>query len=166
MNEEHWRRAWELYRSVLSAPADTRQALIRQSCSDPTLIHELLGLLEHEPEARESEAATRTGTRLGRYEIGNRIGRGGMGEVYAAVDVDLGRPVAIKFLPQSVLEQESAVQRFVAEARSASALNHPNIVTVHEIVREDGVLAIVMEHVQGITLRQAIQGPAGYSTLR
>ena len=73
------------------------------------------------------------GTRLGRYEIRSKIGAGGMGEVYLAGDEQLHRKVALKVLLSEVADDEDRVRRFVQEAKAASALNHPNILTVHEI---------------------------------
>jgi eukaryotic-like serine/threonine-protein kinase len=92
------------------------------------------------------------GTRLGPYEILAPLGAGGMGEVYRARDTRLGREVAIKVLPAERLADESRRRRFVQEARAASALNHPNIVTIHDIDSAEGVDFIVMELVPGKTL--------------
>jgi Tol biopolymer transport system component len=103
-----------------------------------------------------SEGAGRSHTTVSHYRVGERIGRGSMGEVYEAMDLNLDRSVAIKFLPEFVLSNERAVNRFIAEAKSASALNHPNLVTIHEFIREDGVLAIVMERIEGGSLRDAM----------
>ena len=96
------------------------------------------------------------GTRLGPYEILGPIGAGGMGEVYRARDTRLGRDVAIKVLPADRLSDEVQRVRFVREARAASALDHPNIVTIHEIESEGGVDFIVMELVAGRNLRTLI----------
>ena len=85
------------------------------------------------------------GTRLGPYEIVAPLGAGGMGEVYRARDTRLGREVAIKVLPAERLADEGRRRRFVQEARAASALNHPNIVTIHEIESAEGIDFIVME---------------------
>ncbi len=93
-----------------------------------------------------------TGDRLGAYEILASLGAGGMGEVYRARDTRLGRDVAIKVLPADSSNDEARRRRFVQEARAASALNHPNIVTIHEIESEDGRDYIVMEYVPGRTL--------------
>jgi len=96
------------------------------------------------------------GTRLGPYEVLGPIGAGGMGEVYRARDARLGRDVAIKVLPADRLSDEVQRVRFVREARAASALDHPNIVTIHEIESEGGVDFIVMELVAGRNLRTLI----------
>lgn len=97
------------------------------------------------------------GSKLGPYEVLAPLGAGGMGEVYRARDTRLGRDVAIKVLPAERLLDESRRRRFVQEARSASALNHPNIVTIYEIESADGIDFIVMEYVAGKTLGDLIR---------
>ena len=100
------------------------------------------------------------GTRLGPYEILSPIGVGGMGEVYRARDTRLAREVAIKVLPEALASDHERLRRFEKEARSASALNHPNIVTIHDIGSSDGISFIAMELVEGSTLRELIRpGP-------
>ncbi len=96
------------------------------------------------------------GTRLGPYEIVAPIGAGGMGEVYRARDTRLGREVAIKVLPAAVSADPERVKRFEKEARSASSLNHPNIVTIHDIGESEGASFIAMEVVEGSTLRDIL----------
>ena len=97
---------------------------------------------------------------LGHYEILNPIGAGGMGEVYVARDPSLGRRVAIKMLPERLAGDRETLSRFTQEARSASALNHPNIVTIHEVGAESGAPYIVMEYIEGRDLRSMIhEGP-------
>ena len=93
------------------------------------------------------------GATLARYRIIGKIGAGGMGEVYRAQDTELGRPVALKFLPGDVVAHQSRVKRFIQEAKAASALNHPNILTVYEIGRTDDATFIATEFVDGTTLR-------------
>src|SRR5262249_21329722 len=97
------------------------------------------------------------GQKLGRYELLSLIGAGGMGEVYRARDLALKREVAVKVLPRSFSQNVERLQRFKQEARSASALNHPNIVTVHEIGESDGCHFIVSEYVEGETLRKRLE---------
>ena len=98
------------------------------------------------------------GTRLGPYEILSPLGAGGMGEVYRARDPRLGREVAIKVLPASLSSDPDGLHRFEQEARSASALNHPNIITIYEIGGSDSVSFIAMELVDGTSLRAAMAG--------
>lgn len=93
------------------------------------------------------------GTTLSHYRIISKIGAGGMGEVYRAEDVELGRQVALKFLSGEVAAHQNRLKRFIQEAKAASALNHPNILTVHEIGRADDATFIATEFVDGITLR-------------
>jgi Tol biopolymer transport system component len=100
------------------------------------------------------------GTKLGPYEILGQIGAGGMGEVYRAKDPRLGREVAIKVLPAAFSQDADRLKRFEQEARSASALNHPNIVTIHEIGQANGSSYIAMELVDGPSLRELLaSGP-------
>ena len=100
------------------------------------------------------------GTRLGSYEILSAIGAGGMGEVYRAKHVKLGRDVAIKVLPSELASDPERLKRFEREARSASALNHPNIVTIYDIAEHEGTTYIAMELVEGRTLRELLRdGP-------
>jgi serine/threonine protein kinase/Tfp pilus assembly protein PilF len=93
------------------------------------------------------------GTKLGRYEIRSQIGAGGMGEVYLAQDTQLDRTVALKILPDDVAADQMRLQRFVQEAKSASALNHPNILTVYEVGQTDSRHFIATEYIEGETLR-------------
>src|SRR5215831_6105788 len=96
------------------------------------------------------------GQRLGPYEIRDFIGRGGMGDVYRARDTRLGRDLAVKVLPAHAVEDALAVERFMREARTASALNHPNVVTIYEIGESERVRFIAMELVEGETLRTLV----------
>ncbi len=96
------------------------------------------------------------GTKIGPYEVVGALGAGGMGEVYRARDPRLGREVAIKVLPPSFAQDAERLRRFEQEARSASALNHPNIVTIHEIGATDGTSYIAMELVEGASLRELL----------
>lgn len=100
--------------------------------------------------------AISVGTNLGRYEIRSLLGAGGMGEVYLAHDTQLRRPVALKLLPANFTQDEDRLRRFEQEAYAASALNHPNILTIYEIGHVDATRFIAMEYVEGETLRQHI----------
>jgi eukaryotic-like serine/threonine-protein kinase len=111
-------------------------------------------------------AARLAGGRIGHYEILGTLGAGGMGEVFRARDTSLGRDVALKILPETLASDPEKARRLEREARAASALNHPNIVTVYEVGSADGRSYIVMELVEGKTLRQAIDaGPLTSKTL-
>src|SRR6267378_4296850 len=96
------------------------------------------------------------GTHLGRYEIRSKIGAGGMGEVYLAFDTELDRTVAIKILPESLAADQQRLQRFIQEAKAASALNHPHILTIYEIGTTGSTRFIATEFIDGETLRQRI----------
>jgi serine/threonine protein kinase len=101
-----------------------------------------------------------SGTRLGRYEIRSKLGAGGMGEVYQGRDTQLGRDVAVKVLPRTVSNDPDRLRRFEQEACAASALNHPNILVVHDIGAHDGTTYVVSELLEGETLRKRIGGTA------
>ena len=96
------------------------------------------------------------GTRLGRYEIRSQLGAGGMGEVYLALDTELDRTVAIKILPEALATDQQRLQRFIQEAKAASALNHPHILTIYEIGTTGASRFIATEFIDGDTLRQRI----------
>src|SRR5258708_21028767 len=100
------------------------------------------------------------GTRLGPYEILSPLGAGGMGEVYRARDTSLGRDVAIKVLPVAYSENADRLRRFEQEAQAAGALNHPNILVIHQIGTHDGAPYIVSELLEGETLRERLHGGA------
>jgi predicted ATPase len=185
---ERWRVVSALFCQVLECDAGGRQALLagtepglRREVESLLAAHEAVGPFDRlasavragglgsigstgspgevgEPAGQEAPLL-QPGRRLGRHEIRARLGAGGMGEVYRAIDTRLHREVAIKVLRSGTQGRPAALQRLEEEARAASALNHPNIVTVHDLGEEASFPYIVMELVEGRSLRQMIDGP-------
>jgi serine/threonine protein kinase/Tol biopolymer transport system component len=156
-----WHEVWRLVLSAEQEPAAERREFLLSAHSDPFVIREAIAILEASvtyasieqsfPSLSEERFAPQSGMKIGRYRVGTLLGAGGAGSVYAAFDEELKRAVAIKFfVPRRAT---SVMDRPLREARAASALNHPNIIVVHEVIETGGAAAIVMELVQGVTLR-------------
>ncbi len=153
----------ELHLGAMPLAADARQQYLDENCSDPSVREEVERLLAGDQTMTFAGLLTKDslagalvpGTMLGHYRIQQRLGAGGMGLVYAATDEMLRRTVAIKVLPPGNVDQNTRL-RFIREAQAASALNHPNIITVFEVGRIGETDFIVMERVDGQTLYQAI----------
>lgn len=177
MTPELYRRVNELFHSALERQADERAAFLDAACGTDAALRdkvealvaaheqsgEFLDAPAYELDARElfeEFAGSLVGERVGRYQVLSLIGRGGMGAVYLARDTRLGRRVALKVLPPYLTDDERRVGRFRREARAASALNHPNVVTIYEIEEANGVHLIAAEYVEGVTLRERLKdGP-------
>jgi Tol biopolymer transport system component len=167
MQAERWKQIEELYQAVLAQPPEKRAAFLAQACpDDPQLRGEVESLLAQQAESFLESAplsavhALTAGAKLGNFEIVELLGRGGMGEVWRARDARLKRDVAIKVLPAGLARDPDRIVRFEREARAAGALNHPNIVSVYEIGRDNETYWIASELVRGDTLRRVIEaGP-------
>src|SRR5437773_2086451 len=170
MTAERWKQVNDLFQSAVERAPETRAAFLDEGChGDEDLRREVESLLTSHERAEnfielpafevapELVTNDRTGALVGKlighYRIESLIGIGGMGEVYLARDERLGRKAALKLLPDSLTTDETQLSRFKNEARSASALNHPNILTVYEIGTEGNRQFIATEFIEGITLR-------------
>jgi len=179
MSAERWEQIDNLLQSALRRPPGQREAFLKEALNgDESLRREVESLLHAHEQAGEFLEATALevearaiadsqgqpamdGT-LGPYRILSPLGVGGMGEVYRARDARLGREVAVKVLPAQFIHDQDRLRRFIREAQAASALNHPNIITIYEIGHSNGAHFIATEFIDGHTLRQRIT-PTGLS---
>lgn len=168
---EQWQQAKVVFTEALEHPRSEREEFLDRACAgDAKLREEVESLLKSYDEAQsfmESPALASAaesligqtqfavGQRIKHYQIVKQIGEGGMGEVYQAIDTNLGRHVALKMLPEYVRGDAERLRRFKHEARAASTLNHPNVCVIYEVGEtEDGHPFIAMEYIAGVTLRQ------------
>ena len=175
MTPERWHKIRELFKSALERAPDERAAFLDQACAgDDELRKEVASLIaSHEKTGSfidapalgaaahllaEKNPELTAGQRIGHYKILSLLGAGGMGEVYLAQDTRLGRKLALKMLPASFTADQKQVRRFEQEAHAASALNHPNILTVHDIGQINRIHFIATEYIEGETLRQHLAG--------
>ena len=172
MTSERWRQLEDLFHSTRDRAPRDRAAFLDAACADDrTLREQVEGLIEsfdaagdfiEKPLIEDSlsnasrPSGSIVGAKIGNYEILSLIGVGGMGEVYLARDARLDRQIALKILPAQFTQDPAQVERFEREARAASALNHPNIITIHEIGREGDTHFIATEFIEGRTLREII----------
>ncbi|HKQ74791.1 MAG TPA: serine/threonine-protein kinase [Blastocatellia bacterium] len=177
MEIREWEKISRLLESALSLPEDERQVYLVEITraegeaisnevrallqadqdSDGFLRTNALGLIaEQLADSAKSAEQIQPNAKYGNYRILARLGEGGMGEVYLALDETLGRKAALKFLPPLFMQDDAQLARFEREARAASALNHPNILTVYEIGSAHGRAFIATEYVEGKTLRDKI----------
>jgi len=160
-----------LVNEALGLPAEQRETFLQNTCSDASMVQEVTRTLHllHDRTGKATlaalgdvlqkriQAAERIGQQVGVFRIERRLGVGGMGEVFLATDTRLGRQVALKFVPQNRVEDEQTMWRFEQEARAASALNHPNILTIYEVGEFNGERYLASEFVDGVTLRTELR---------
>lgn len=164
MTPEQWQEIKRILAGALERPPRERSAYLEQACTNAEVRREVESLIaadERAPgdfaEPRLGGARLQAGSKLGHYEIAGQIGAGGMGVVYKARDMNLGRLVALKVLADGPLANSTARARMLREARNASALNHPNIATIYEAGEDGPQIYIAMELVEGRPLNEVIR---------
>ena len=169
MTPERWQQIKAVLHEAIEMAPEQRSVFLERACADdPILRNEVESLLASNDAARNTflqspPLAPRSlakGTRIGEYEIVLLIGSGGMGEVYKAHDLRLGRDVAVKVLPALLVFDPERLRRFEQEARAAAALNHPNILAVYQLGLFEGMPYLVSELLEGMTLREHIRSGA------
>src|SRR5262249_29723388 len=174
MTPERWKRIDDLFQAALEREPPERAAFLNEACAgDPALRVEVESLISSDEQqnhlidspafevgaillaSRQKELPS--GFEIGPYKILSLLGRGGMGEVYLAEDRRLGRKMALKLLPSDFTKDKERVRRFRQEARAASALNHPNIITIYEIGQVNEQYFIATEFIEGETLRHRLK---------
>ncbi|HEY8184776.1 MAG TPA: serine/threonine-protein kinase [Pyrinomonadaceae bacterium] len=176
MTPERWQKVEDLLHGALDRPAHERASFLNDACAgDPQLKDEATSLIEAYDEAGDfieqsalaqdarvlvADSDSKIGCSIGVYRIIERLGVGGMGEVYLAEDARLDRLVALKILPAYFASDDSRLRRFQREARAASALNHPNILTIHEVGESDDIYFIATEFIDGQTIRELAERQA------
>jgi serine/threonine protein kinase/predicted Zn-dependent protease len=180
MNPEQWRKIHELFEAALERPADERAAFLARAClgdeETQRRVEAMLAadarddLLMDRPAYQAASALARSmpgtddsqsfsGEMIGVYRLMGELGHGGMGTVYLAYDTRLGRQAALKLLPSQLINNPERVHRLQREARAATALNHPNIITIYDFGQENGRDYIASEFVEGRTLRDYVGNP-------
>ena len=160
MTADRWQRVEAVCHAALARPEAERRAFLADACGgDEDLRREVESLLAQAASAAAffetplaGVAPSIVGRQLGAYRLEERIGAGGMGEVYRATDTRLGREVAVKILPAAWAADPHRRSRFEREARAIAALKHPNICTIHDVGHEDGIEFLVMELIDGESL--------------
>ena len=169
MTDQQWKRALELYEAAVELPATAALALLESSNEEPGVLQRVEKMLRSSGSPDVSSALPPpgrfAGCVIGRYDVLSLLGRGSTGEVYAGRDRELDRPVALKIMSDEYATLDSSAQRFVREAQASSALNHPNIVTTHEVVTWKSRPVIVMELVEGKSLRDLCGQPLAPKTV-
>ncbi|HZH33554.1 MAG TPA: protein kinase, partial [Pyrinomonadaceae bacterium] len=172
MNREKQQQIEQILNRAVKIAPDRRRAFLDESCDgDEDLRREVEALLESIGDGQavtystgeidkiiaDAQEVLMPGAQIAHYEIRQKIGSGGMGEVFLAHDRELERSVALKILPPAVAQYKERVHRFVKEARAASALNHPNILTIYEIGQAGDMRFIASEYIRGVTLRERLR---------